>query len=228
MIVTRGALGGWLLEGGLSAAGSLLDWLARLVGLDVDVVVDRARSSPPGVTGVIVLPWFGGARAPWWRATARGAVVGLSFDHDVGDMARAVIESVAWDVVRCLDSAFEALSGAPAPHGLVLGGGGATTAPWTEILGAVTGLPTRRRRSGEAASAGAALLTARASGGQPPLDLDRLDPAEADEPPDPAMVARYSDTPPDRRRGRRRGHRAGPVSVPPVAPDAPVRKRVHR
>ena len=107
MIVTRGALGGWLLEGGLSAAGSLVDWLARLAGLDVEVVMDRARSSPPGSSGVVVLPWFGGARAPWWRDTARGAVVGLSFDHDVGDMARAVIESVAWDVCRCLESAFD-------------------------------------------------------------------------------------------------------------------------
>ncbi len=191
MIVTRGAFGGWLLEGGLSAAGSLVDWLAHLAGLDVEVVVARARSSPAGARGVIVLPWFGGARAPWWRDTARGAVVGLSFDHDVGDMARAVIESVAWDVKRCLDAAYASRPATPAPDGLVLGGGGATRAPWTEILSGVTGLPTRRRRSGEAASAGAAMIVARAVGGQDPVDLDRLDPAEADEPPDPAMVADY-------------------------------------
>ena len=191
MIVTRGALGGWLLEGGLSAAGSLVDWLAGLAGLDVDVLVQRARSSPPGSRGVIVLPWLGGARAPWWRDTARGAVVGLSFDHDVGDMARAVIESVAWDVKRCLESVFDKPSGATAPDGLVLGGGGASSAPWTEILSAVTGLPSRRRRSGEAASAGAAMIVARAIDGQPALDLDRLDPVEAEVSPDPSLVALY-------------------------------------
>jgi xylulokinase len=192
MIVTRGALGGWLLEGGLSAAGSLVDWLAGLAGLDVDVLVQRARSSPPGSRGVIVLPWLGGARAPWWRDTARGAVVGLSFDHDVGDMARAVIESVAWDVNRCLESVFDDPSGATAPEGLVLGGGGAGSAPWTEILTGVTGLPARRRRSGEAASAGAAMIVARAIGAQPALDLDRLDPAEAEVSPDPSLVALYA------------------------------------
>ncbi len=192
MIVTRGALGGWLLEGGLSAAGSLVDWLAGLAGLDVDVLVQRARSSPPGSRGVIVLPWLGGARAPWWRDTARGAVVGLSFDHDVGDMARAVIESVAWDVNRCLESVFDGPSGATAPDGLVLGGGGAGSAPWTEILSAVTGLPARRRHSGEAASAGAAMIVARAIGAQPALDLDRLDPVEAEVSPDPSLVALYA------------------------------------
>jgi xylulokinase len=191
MVVTRGALGGWLLEGGLSAAGSLVDWLARLAGLDVDVLVERARSSPPGSRGVIVLPWLGGARAPWWRDTARGAVVGLSFDHDVGDMARAVIESVAWDVKRCLESVFDKPSGTTAPDGLVLGGGGASSAPWTEILSAVTGLPSRRRRSGEAASAGAAMIVARAIDGQLALDLDRLDPVEAEVSPDPSLVALY-------------------------------------
>jgi xylulokinase len=210
MIVTRGALGGWLLEGGLSAAGSLVDWLARLAGADVEVLVQRAASSPPGSRGVIVLPWLGGARAPWWRDSARGAVVGLSFDHHVGDMARAVFESVAWDVLRCLESARDALdahdtddtddahdtddAGArvAAPVGLVLGGGGANSALWTEILTAVTGLPARRRRSGEAASAGAAMIVARAIGAQPGLDLDGLDPVEAQMSPDASLVATYA------------------------------------
>ena len=190
MIVTRGALEGWLLEGGLSAAGSLLDWLGRLAGLDGRSLMDRARSSPPGSRGVIVLPWWGGARAPWWRDTARGAVVGLSFDHDIGDMARAVVESVAWDVTRCLESAtlWRGEEATP-PAGLVLAGGGAHVATWTEILSAVTGLPARRRRSGEAASAGAAMLVARATGAQ--VDFDRIDPVEAETAPDAEMVSWY-------------------------------------
>jgi len=190
MIVTRGALGGWLLEGGLSAAGSLMDWLGRLAGLDAGSLMQRAGSSPPRSRGVIVLPWWGGARAPWWRDTARGAVVGLSFDHDIGDMARAVVESVAWDVTRCLQSATRWRGGlATPPQGVVLGGGGAQVALWTEILSAVTGLPARRRRSGEAASAGAAMLVARATGAD--LDFDSMDPIEAEIQPDADMVSCY-------------------------------------
>jgi xylulokinase len=200
MITTRGALGGWLLEGGLSAAGSLVAWLARLAGCDTDALMARAGASPPGSRGVVVLPWLGGARAPWWRDSARGAIVGLSFDHDVGDMARAVVESVAWDVARCLESATAARGpDATGPVGLVLGGTGATVALWTEIVSAITGLPARRRRSGEAASAGAAILVARATGangangvGGGNADLDRLDPVEAEISPDASMVACYA------------------------------------
>ncbi len=199
MIVTRGALGGWLLEGGLSAAGSLLEWLARLTGRDIASLMEDAASSPPGSRGVVVLPWFGGARAPWWRDTARGGVVGLSFDHDAGDVARAVVESVAWDVTRCLQSVTDTCGSAPAPVGLVLGGGGANVALWTDILTAVTGLSARRRRSGEAASAGAAVLVARATataGAGADADLgvvlERLDPVDTEMTPDPAMTARYA------------------------------------
>jgi xylulokinase len=190
MIVTRGALGGWLLEGGLSAAGSLVDWLARLAGLDTDSLMERARSSPPGSRGVIALPWLGGARAPWWRDTARGAFVGLTFDQGIGDLARAVVESVAWDVVRCLESAAAARPGGPTPVGLVLGGGGAKLSLWTEILTAVTGLPACRRRSGEAASAGAAIVAARATGID--FDLERADPIDVETAPDPSTAACYA------------------------------------
>jgi xylulokinase len=177
MIATRGAFGGWLLEGGLSAAGSLIDWLARLAGSDVHSVMALAGSSPPGARGVIVLPWFGGARAPWWRDTARGAVVGLSLEHGVGDVARAVVESVAWDVLRCLESSRESRPGKAAPEGLVLAGGGANIALWSDILTAVTGLPARQSPSGEAASAGAAAVVARATGDG---DGVRADPGDAE------------------------------------------------
>ena len=185
LIVTLGACGGWLLEGGLTAAGSLAEWLTRLTGIDLVTMAHHAAMSPPGANGVVVLPWFGGARAPWWRDSARGAIVGLGLDHRLGDVGRAVVEAVAWDVQRCLESA-----GRREPfRGLVLGGGGATVALWTEILTAVTGLPATRRRSGEAASAGAAILAARAIGAD--VDLDRLDPVDSEIDPDPGAVSAY-------------------------------------
>ena len=185
LIVTLGACGGWLLEGGLAAAGSLAEWLTRLTGIDLVTMAHHAAMSPPGANGVVVLPWFAGARAPWWRDSARGAIVGLGLDHRLGDVGRAVVEAVAWDVQRCLEA-----SGTGRPFtGLVLGGGGATVALWTEILTAVTGLPAARRRSGEAASAGAAILAARAIGVG--ADINRLDPVDSEIEPDAGAVSAY-------------------------------------
>jgi xylulokinase len=194
LILTRAAYGQWLLEGGLSAAGSLLEWMAELVGLEVAELVDRADHSPPGAGGVVVLPWLGGARAPWWCSTASAAVLGLRTEHNQGDLARAAIEGVAYDVARCLDAVYgrdSAGGGAAAgrPACVVLGGSGSTVKPWVQILTAVSALPAVRRRSGEAASAGAALLAASAVGVQ--LDLDRMDPVVAVVEPDPTDVARY-------------------------------------
>ena len=47
-VVTRAAGGGWLLEGGLSAAGSFLAWLGRLLGSTPDELARLAGESPPG------------------------------------------------------------------------------------------------------------------------------------------------------------------------------------
>ena len=76
-VVTRAADGGWLLEGGLSAAGSFLAWLGRLLDRTPDELARLAGESPPGARGVVAVPWLDGARAPWWRDDARAGFVGL-------------------------------------------------------------------------------------------------------------------------------------------------------
>jgi len=188
-VLSRGAVAGWLLEGGLSAAGSFLAWLGRITGRDPDDLAKLAAASPPGARGVVAVPWLDGARAPWWRDSARAGFVGLASAHDAGDLARAVIESVASEVVRCLETVTSGRPGGERALGLTLGGAGTGIPLWVEVLTAMTGLPATRRRSGEAASAGAALLAARALGME--LPLDRLDPLVAETEPDPEAVARY-------------------------------------
>lgn len=189
LTITRGARGGWLLEGGLSAAGAALQWLAGLVASEPAALAAAARTSPPGARGVMAFPWLGGARAPWWRADVEAAIVGLGFSHGVADAARAVVEGVAYDVSRCLDAAGAGRGGHEPAQELVLGGGGASLPVWTEVLTGVTGLAAASRRSGEAASAGAALLAAAAVGSD--FDLEHLDPVTVRTSPDAAAVSEY-------------------------------------
>jgi xylulokinase len=167
LLLTRAAGAGWLLEGGLAAAGSLLEWLAGLTGVAVDDLVAQAAAGEPGAAGVVAVPWLGGARAPWWRADAGAAFLGFGPSHGPGDLARAAIEGVAWDVVRCIEAAGEE------PSGLALAAG-AGIGPWVAVLTAAAGLPAVRRACADAASAGAALIVSDAVGAG--LERDAINP----------------------------------------------------
>lgn len=182
MTVTAGAGGGWLLEAGLSGAGSALAWLGRLTGQRPAELAAAAATSPPGARGVLALAWLEGARAPWWRSDVGGAFAGLDAAQGPADLARAVLEAVALDAARALEAM------GPVEE-LTICGGGATEL-WAEVLTGVTGRPARRRLSDEAASVGAALVAAAALGLG--LELDRLNPAAAPHQPDPELVAFYA------------------------------------
>lgn len=103
----------------------------------------------------------------------------------------AVFEAVGWEVRRCLVALAGRLPPGPPPSELALGGAGTDFAVWAEVVTGVTGLPASRRRSGQAASAGAALLAARGAGLG--WDLDVFDPEDARTEPDPDAVIRYAD-----------------------------------
>jgi sugar (pentulose or hexulose) kinase len=166
--ISAGALGGHLLEAGLSASGAALDWLATITGTDVESLIAEASASGPGARGVIALPWLSGARAPWWRPGAAGAFLGLSAAHRRGDLARAVVEGIALDLDRSLG---HLATEAPV---LVASGRGSQTDLWLRVLGATTGRPIERRASPETAAAGACRLVALAT--EAPFEVASFNP----------------------------------------------------
>ncbi len=181
--VSVGALGGFVVEAGLSASGAALDWLARLCGRPTEVLLTQAAASPPGANGVVALPWLHGARAPWWQPDAHATFAGLTGASGPGELARAIVESVAYDVQRCLDLI------APEAAELVLAGGGASSQLWRDVLAATTGRPLVRRAVDDAASVGARLVAGHAVGDA--VDLERLNSVVGRDEPDPALRDRY-------------------------------------
>ena len=174
------------------------------------------RRAGPGARGVVAVPWLDGARAPWWRDDARAGFIGLGAAHGAGDLARAVVESVAWDVLRVMEVVTVGRLGGSTAEGVTLGGAGSGLPVWVEVLTSVLGVPALRHRSGEAASAGAALLAGKALGMG--LTLDQLDPVEAVIEPTPAARralprAAAAGRPRGRgRAGRHRGARRSPIT----------------
>ena len=130
-----------------------------------DELAELARLSPPGAAGVVATTWLEGARAPWWRADAGAAFVGLGSEHGAADLARAGVRVGGLGGAALPggdgDPAAGRAAGRPAWS---LGGAGASIPVWLDVLTGITGLPASRRRSGQAASAGAALLAAAGRG----------------------------------------------------------------
>ena len=191
VVLSRGPRGGWLLEGGLSAAGSLLAWLGGLTGHSPVELAALALDSPPGSRGVVATPWLEGARAPWWQPEAGAAFVGLGSAHGLADIARSAFESVAWEVMRCLEAVGSRQPAGCPVAGLALAGSGASIPVWLDVLTGITGLPVKGRRSGQAASAGAAQLAAAAVG----LDVgpELIDPVDLRVEPRAHAVRRYAE-----------------------------------
>jgi xylulokinase len=185
IVVSRGALGGYVMEADLSFAGSALEWLGRLTGHSPDELAQRADELDAGAGGLLALAWLGGARAPWWEARTGLTFAGLTPIHTAAHLTRALVEGVAFDAARCLDRA------APDAVELSLAGGGASMPLWRRVLSGVANRPVVARTHGEAASAGAAIVAGRAIGSK--LDPDRLDPVSKRELPFDSDVVAYGD-----------------------------------
>jgi xylulokinase len=129
--------------GSMQAAGGAFDWLERLLRGEAegdlhDALSLAAASVPPGANGLIFLPYLLGERSPYWNPLARGAFVGLTMSHGRPEVARAVLEGVAFNLRLILD-AFQS-QGVVIPA-MRLIGGGARSPLWRQILADVLGMP---------------------------------------------------------------------------------------
>lgn len=101
----------YALEGSIAVTGSLVQWLRdNLRMFDSAPEVEELANSVADNGGAYIVPAFSGLFAPYWRADARGALVGLTRYVNRGHIARAVLEATAYQTREVLD-AMEADSG---------------------------------------------------------------------------------------------------------------------
>ncbi len=101
----------YALEGSIAVTGSLVQWLRdNLRMFDSAPEVEELAASVEDNGGAYFVPAFSGLFAPYWRADARGALVGLTRYVNRGHIARSVLEATAYQTREVLD-AMEADSG---------------------------------------------------------------------------------------------------------------------
>ena len=181
--------------GTMQSAGASFDWLERLYrggaeGALYDEMEAQAAGAAPGAGGLLFLPYLLGERSPHWNPRARGAFVGLSMTHGRAEMARAVLEGVAFNLRIILDAFRE--QGAEI-GALRLIGGGARSETWRHILADVLDVPLLRTGLVvEATALGAAIAGGVGISLYPGYEVAAdLAPAYPGEEPDPATARRY-------------------------------------
>ena len=89
----------YALEGSVFNAGSTIQWLRDELGLISSAPeCDRLAESVPSSGGVYIVPAFTGLGAPYWDMYARGTIVGLTRGSTRAHIARAVLDSIAYQV----------------------------------------------------------------------------------------------------------------------------------
>ena len=185
----------YALEGSIAVAGSLVQWLRDNLGIiRSSGEVEDLATSVEDSGDVYFVPAFSGLFAPYWRPDARGAIVGMTRYTTKAHIARAALESTAFqtlDVIRAVD-------GVDAPAELRVDGGMSVNDRLMQFQADILGIPVVRPAVVETTAVGAAYVAGLAVGLWSGLDELRanwregarfepaMEPAERD-----ARVARW-------------------------------------
>ena len=146
----------YALEGSAFVAGAAVQWLRDEVGfIDAASDLEALAQSVEHSAGVAFVPAFSGLGSPYWRSDARGAITGLSRGVGRAEIARALVEALAYQV-RAMTDAFRD-SGVPLSE-LRADGGAAAMNLLLQLQATNSRLPVLRSRSLEATARGAATV----------------------------------------------------------------------
>ena len=147
----------YALEGSVFVGGAVVQWLRDGLGLirkseDVEALAKSASDNG----GVYFVPAFVGLGAPHWDSYARGSIFGLTRGTSAGHLARAALESIAYQVADLLD-AMRRDSG-DSVHELRVDGGAAANDSLMQFQADILGVPVVRPAVTETTALGAAYL----------------------------------------------------------------------
>ncbi len=138
--------------GALSNGGNVLGWVARTFP---DVDVPRALRRPPVEGPLIALPLLAGDRSPTWNDAARAAVAGIGLGTTAEDVARAMVEGVAYRIARLWDVTSRAM---PSIDRVIATGGTLLARPWLiQLFADAIDRPLLMSLAGEGSARGAAI-----------------------------------------------------------------------
>ena len=144
------------------SCGSLVNWIRKTImhnykGEEENFFSYIEKDMRKDPTGILLLPYFGGASTPYQNINAKGAIVGLRTENSDSDLYKSAFEGTAMEMRVNQD--------AVKPFGieikeLTATGGGANSEKWLQIKSDIQNVPIKSLRSGEGGLCGCAMLQA--------------------------------------------------------------------
>lgn len=164
----------YAIEGSIFVAGAAVQWLRDGLGIIRGAAETEALARDLVSTeGVYLVPAFTGLGAPHWDPDARGAILGLTRDSGAAHVARAALESVAYQTADLVEAMVADMrAGAPdADFGTLRLDGGMVVNDWLcQFLADILERPVERPAVVETTALGAAYLAGLAAGIHGSLD----------------------------------------------------------
>lgn len=173
---TRDAGAAHALEANIASAGTAIRWAAQLLGTDsagIAALAADARQDAEGAE-VYLVPAFSGLGAPYWDRSARALLTGMDFETGPAEVARAAVESMAFQVADTL-ARFESVLGGSIAK-LRADGGPTGNDRLMTLQAELTGRPVLRAGRPEVSALGVAYLAGTALGIWADADLPALTP----------------------------------------------------
>ncbi len=167
----------WHIMGVTLSAGASYKWFAEMLGEDFKKIAANkssgsiyeylnslASSSSPGSRNLIYLPYLNGERCPYADPAARACFIGFTLRHDLGDIARSILEGVVFSL-RDVFELIKKMNGNQSVDEIRTSGGGALSPLWRQIHSDIFQIPvTTVSGAAEGGAYGAALIAGVAVG----------------------------------------------------------------
>ncbi|MEP6964287.1 MAG: glycerol kinase GlpK [Polaromonas sp.] len=155
------------IEGSVFVGGAVVQWMRDgLHAIKGSGEIEALAQSVPDSGGVMMVPAFTGLGAPYWKPDARGTITGLTRGTTVAHIARAALESIAYQSAALLQamSRDAVSSGAPPLAELRVDGGACVNDLLMQFQADLLGIPVIRPAVTETTALGAAWLAGLSSG----------------------------------------------------------------
>ena len=157
----------YAMEGSVFVGGAVVQWLRDgLKAIKGSAEVQSLAESVPDAGGVMMVPAFTGLGAPYWDADARGTITGLTRGTTVAHIARAALESIAYQSAALLQAMSRdavAAGGKPVAE-LRVDGGASVNDLLMQFQADLLGIPVVRPEVIETTALGAAYLAGLSTG----------------------------------------------------------------